>query len=103
MLKQNFKKVTASVTAADILNTQELASVEKSVEDIIINDAEIVQADETVVDSYVCPLSVNYAELEAILSPLGESVTDYVGDRLPEDEVKRIEKDFKIYLTTKHK
>lgn len=53
------------------------------------------------VDDYVCPLSINYAELEAILSPLGESVTEYVGDRLPEEEVKRIEKDFKIYLTNK--
>lgn len=79
--------------------------------ELVVNDAEVVQADETqadetqadetVVDDYVCPLSVNYAELEAILSPLGESVTDYVGDRLPEEEVKRIETDFEIYLTNK--
>lgn len=52
---------------------------------------------------YICPLSINYEELEKILSPLGENLTDYVGDRLPEEEVKRIEIDFNIYLTNKHK
>lgn len=53
--------------------------------------------------TYICPLSVNYDELEAILAPLGESLTDYVGNRLPKEEVERIENDFEIYLTNKNK
>ena len=52
---------------------------------------------------YICPLSVNYDELEAILAPLGESLRDYVGNRLPKEEVERIENDFEIYLTNKNK
>ena len=48
---------------------------------------------------YVCPLSVNYKELEILLN--SKSITDYVGNKLPEDEVKRIEADYKLYLKNK--
>lgn len=48
---------------------------------------------------YICPLSVNYEELESILS--GKNLTEYIGNNLPKEEVERIEKDYKIYLTSK--
>jgi hypothetical protein len=44
---------------------------------------------------YVCPLTVNYKELEEALK--GKSITDYVGDKLPKEQVEAIEADFKIY------
>lgn len=50
---------------------------------------------------YICPLKVNYKELETILA--GKKLAEYVGDKLPKDEVKRIERDFEIYLTNKQK
>lgn len=55
------------------------------------------------VKGYLCPLDVTYDELEVILAPTGGTLTDYVGSRLPQEEVQRIEKDFEIYLTNKHK
>lgn len=48
---------------------------------------------------WVSPNDVNYKELEEILD--GEELSDYVGDRLPEEEVKRIETDYKLYLKNK--
>jgi len=48
---------------------------------------------------WVSPLDVNYKELESILD--GKKLSDYVGDRLPEEEVKRIETDYKLYLKNK--
>lgn len=55
------------------------------------------------VKGYVCPLDVTYDKLETILELTGGALTDYVGSRLPQEEVQRIEKDFKIYLTNKKK
>lgn len=48
---------------------------------------------------YVCPLTVNYIELEKLLN--GKTIAEYVGKNLPENEVKRIEEDFKIYQSIK--
>ncbi len=48
---------------------------------------------------YVCPLSVNYKELTELLN--GKDVADYIGDKLPEEEVKRIKIDYEIYLKNK--
>ena len=48
---------------------------------------------------WISPYSVNYKELEEILS--GEELASYVGDRLPEEEVKRINTDYQLYLKNK--
>ena len=56
----------------------------------------------TEVKGYVCPLDVTYDELEAILAPTGGTLTDYVGDKLPQEELERIENDFGLYLTNKY-
>ena len=48
---------------------------------------------------YICPLTVNYKELETLLN--GKTISDYIGKNLPENEVKRIEEDFKIYQSIK--
>lgn len=50
-------------------------------------------------EGYVCPLTVNYAELTELLN--GSSIEDYIGDNLPEEEVKRIKIDYEIYLKNK--
>ncbi|MDI3348966.1 hypothetical protein PIGBHMHK_00684 [Mycoplasmopsis arginini] len=50
-------------------------------------------------EEWISPLDVNYKELETILN--GEELSDYIGDRLPEEEVKRIETDYKLYLKNK--
>jgi len=50
-------------------------------------------------EEWIYPLDVNYKELETILN--GEELSDYIGDRLPEEEVKRIETDYKLYLKNK--
>jgi len=50
-------------------------------------------------EEWISPLGVNYKELETILN--GEELSDYIGDRLPEEEVKRIETDYKLYLKNK--
>ena len=67
-----------------------------------INEKEIEVVSATEVKGYICPLTINYEELEAILAPTGGILTDYVGDKLPIDEVQRIERDFGIYLTLKY-
>lgn len=48
---------------------------------------------------YVCPLTISYAELEKLLN--GKSIAEYIGKNLPENEVKRITEDFKIYQSIK--
>lgn len=48
---------------------------------------------------WISPYAVNYKELEEILA--GEELSDYVGDRLPEEEVKRINTDYQLYLKNK--
>ena len=63
---------------------------------------EIDVVDATEVKAYVCPLDVTYHELEAILAPAGGTLTDYVGDKLPQEELERIENDFGLYLTNKY-
>lgn len=50
-------------------------------------------------EEYVCPLTVNYKELEALLN--GKDLKSYVGDKLPKEEIERIETDYKIYLKNK--
>jgi len=57
------------------------------------------EAEEAELSEWVSPYDVNYKELEAILD--GEELSTYVGDRLPEDVVERIEKDYKLYLKNK--
>lgn len=51
------------------------------------------------VEKWVSPYDVNYKELEVILD--GKELSDYVGDRLTEEEVKTIETDYKLYLKNK--
>lgn len=63
-------------------------------------EIDVVEATE--VKAYVCPLDVAYDELEAILAQTGGTLTDYVGDKLPQEEVQRIENDFGLYLTYKY-
>ena len=48
---------------------------------------------------YVCPLTITYVELEKLLN--GKTIVEYIGKNLPENEVKRIEEDFKIYQSIK--
>lgn len=48
---------------------------------------------------YVCPLTISYAELEKLLN--GKTISEYIGKNLPENEVKRIDEDFKIYQSIK--
>lgn len=50
-------------------------------------------------EDWISPYDVNYKELEVVLD--GKELSDYVGDRLPEEEVKRIETDYKLYLKNK--
>lgn len=51
------------------------------------------------VKEYVCPLTVNYVELEALIGD--KTIAEYVGDNLPKEEVERIEIDFAIYKQNK--
>lgn len=51
------------------------------------------------VKEYVCPLTVNYVELEALLE--GKTIAEYIGDKLPAEEVERIAVDFNIYKQNK--
>lgn len=48
---------------------------------------------------WISPLEVSYKQLEELLGE--NSLEDYVGDNLPEEEVKRIKTDFEIYLKNK--
>lgn len=48
---------------------------------------------------YVCPLTVNYIELEALIG--NKTIAEYIGDKLPAEEVERIEIDFAIYKQNK--
>lgn len=57
------------------------------------------EAEDAELSEWVSPYDVNYKELESILD--GEELSTYVGDRLPEDVVERIEKDYKLYLKNK--
>ena len=83
----------ASVTKQQIKDTQVL---EPQVLEPQVLEPQVL---EPVTDGYVCPLTVNYVELEALLA--GKSIADYIGKNLPENEVKRIENDYKIYLKNK--
>lgn len=51
------------------------------------------------VKEYVCPLTVNYVELEALLE--GKTIAEYIGDRMEKEEVERISIDFNIYKQNK--
>lgn len=51
------------------------------------------------VKGYVCPLEVSYSELEALIG--NKTIAEYVGDKLPAEEVERIEIDFAIYKQNK--
>lgn len=62
------------------------------------NDEE-EEAEEAELSDWISPYDINYKELESILD--GEELSDYIGDRLPEEEVKLIEKDYKLYLKNK--
>ena len=57
------------------------------------------EAEEAELSDWISPYDINYKELETILD--GEELSDYIGDRLPEEEVKLIEKDYKLYLKNK--
>lgn len=57
------------------------------------------QVESTNDTTWVSPLDVNYIELTALLGDT--NLVDYIGDRLPDDEVKRIETDYAIYLKNK--
>lgn len=67
-----------------------LSILEKDTED---------QTEYAEVSDWISPYDVNYKELKEILD--GEELSDYIGDRLPEEEVKLIEKDYKLYLKNK--
>lgn len=77
----NKPKQTATVTAEQISNEQVL-------------EAQVAEE-----NGYVCPLTINYVELEKLLD--GKTIKEYVGDNLPKEEVKRIETDFAIYKSNK--
>ena len=77
----NNPKQTATVTAEQISNEQ-------------ILEAQVVEE-----NGYVCPLTINYVELEKLLD--GKTLKEYVGDNLPKEEVERIETDFAIYKSNK--
>ena len=77
----NNPKQTATVTAEQISNEH------------------ILEAQVTEENGYVCPLTINYVELEKLLD--GKTLKEYVGDNLPKEEVERIETDFAIYKSNK--
>ena len=77
----NNPKQTATVTAEQISNEQ-------------ILEAQVAEE-----NGYVCPLTINYVELEKLLD--GKTLKEYVGDNLPKEEVERIETDFAIYKSNK--
>jgi hypothetical protein len=54
------------------------------------------QQDAEAVKEWVSPLDVNYKELTELLGE--NSLEDYIGDKLPEEEVKRINTDYQLYL-----
>lgn len=81
MSKEKFKQEEVLVNQELLLNNEDEKSFQLKYED------------------YICPLSVNYEELESILS--GKDLTEYVGNNLSKEEVERIEQDYKIYLTNK--
>ena len=90
--KYNEQKKAEKEAAATKL--AEETEAQKSVQDTSTEEVE-----EAELSDWVSPYSVNYKELESILD--GEELSDYVGDRLPEEEVKLIEKDYKLYLKNK--
>lgn len=63
--------------------------------EILKTDTEY-QTEYAELSDWISPYDVNYKELKDILD--GEELSDYIGDRLPEEEVKLIEKDYKLYL-----
>jgi non-homologous end joining protein Ku len=81
MSKEKFKQ-------EEVLTNQELLLNDEDTKSFELKDGD-----------YICPLSVNYEELESILS--GKDLNKYIGDNLPKEEIERIEKDYKIYLTNK--
>lgn len=79
-------------------NSNEIEVVEST--DQLVDQLETVDTIEVVEsDGWVSPLDVNYKELETILD--GKELAEYVGNKLPDDEVKRIETDYKLYLKNK--
>jgi len=74
----------------------------EQIENEQVLEPQILEAElkvEEVEDGYICPLTVNYKELETLLN--GKTIAEYIGKNLPENEVKRIEADFKIYQSIK--
>ena len=59
----------------------------------------MAKKEKEVVTDYVCPLTVNYKELEEVLN--GQDLAEYIGDNLPKEEVERIVIDFNIYKQNK--
>lgn len=82
-------------TAAPIPPAGTTEEVAEQMASNLSNNAEPVVED----PDWISPYSVNYAELTELLGD--KELSDYVGDRLPEDEVKRIETDYKLYLKNK--
>ena len=48
---------------------------------------------------WISPLDVNYKELTELLGD--KTLESYIGNKLPETEVKRIKTDYELYLKNK--
>lgn len=98
MSNQNSKQPTAEELkkAAETKKAADLAT--KTAQEGEAN-AETGSEEKTETEDWKSPLDVNYKELEVLLGE--QSLADYVGDRLPDEEVKRIETDYAIYLKNK--
>ena len=95
MSNQNFKPAKS----AEQLKAEADAKIAE--ESKIKADAEKMKAeqDSEAVKEWISPLDVNYKELTELLGE--NSLDDYIGDKLPEEEVKRINTDYQLYLKNK--
>lgn len=96
MSNQNLSKKAAEKLETVAAQTEQS---ENTVEVAETADVATEQVEVTELVDWVSPYDVNYAELTEILN--GEDFADYVGDRLPEEEVKRIKTDYELYLKNK--
>jgi hypothetical protein len=91
MSNQNFKPAKS----AEQLKTETDKKIKADAETLVPKEQQGAEA----VKEWISPLDVNYKELTDLIGE--NSLEDYIGDRLPEEEVKRINTDYQLYLKNK--
>ena len=87
---------TKPAQTAEQLKLASDAKVKADAEALVLKEQQGTEARK---EQWISPLDVNYKELTDLLGE--DSLEDYVGDKLPEEEVKRINTDYQLYLKNK--